>query len=99
VPDGRYSAAVEATAYFSVAEGLTNAARHAAAAHVEVEVVRVGDRLRVVVRDDGRGGAESGAGSGLRGLADRVAALDGEVEVVSPESGGTVLHVEVPCGS
>jgi PAS domain S-box-containing protein len=99
VPDGRFPAMVEATAYFSVAEGLTNAARHAAAAHVEVEVVRVGDRLRVVVRDDGRGGAERGAGSGLRGLADRVAALDGEVEVVSPESGGTVLRVEVPCGS
>jgi DNA-binding NarL/FixJ family response regulator/two-component sensor histidine kinase len=75
VPDGRFPAMVEATAYFSVAEGLTNAARHAAAAHVEVEVVRVGDRLRVVVRDDGRGGAESGAGSGLRGLRQGAARL------------------------
>jgi PAS domain S-box-containing protein len=99
VPDARFAAPVEATAYFSVAEGLTNAARHAAAANVEVEVVRLDRRLRVEVRDDGRGGAETTAGSGLRGLADRVAALDGEVDVVSPKSGGTVLRVEIPCGS
>ena len=99
VPEARFAAPVEATAYFSVAEGLTNAARHAAAAHVEVEVVQVDGRLRVEVRDDGRGGAETTAGSGLRGLADRVAALDGEVDVVSPTSGGTVLRVEIPCGS
>ena len=99
VPDARFTAPVEATAYFSVAEGLTNAARHAAAAQVEVEVTRVDDRLRVEIRDDGRGGAGTTAGTGLRGLADRVAALDGEVDVVSPESGGTVLRVEIPCGS
>jgi signal transduction histidine kinase len=66
---------------------------------VEVEVSQVDTRLRVEVRDDGRGGAETTAGSGLRGLADRVAALDGEVDVVSPASGGTVLRVEIPCGS
>jgi PAS domain S-box-containing protein len=99
VPDARFAAAVEATAYFSVAEGLTNAARHAEAANVEVEVVRMDGRLRVEIRDDGRGGAETGGGSGLRGLADHVAALDGELDVVSPESGGTVLRVEIPCGS
>ncbi|HEX6584600.1 MAG TPA: PAS domain S-box protein [Thermoleophilaceae bacterium] len=99
VPDARFAAPVEATAYFSVAEGLTNAARHAAAANVEVEVVQVDTRLRVEVRDDGRGGAETAAGMGLRGLADRVAALDGEVDVVSPQAGGTVLRVEIPCGS
>src|SRR5829696_934805 len=99
IPDGRFPAQVEATAYFSVAEGLTNAARHAAAANVEVEVTLVDGRMRVEVRDDGRGGAETAAGSGLRGLADRVAALDGEVDVVSPTSGGTVLRVEIPCES
>ena len=99
VPNGRFAAQVEATAYFSVAEGLTNAARHAAASHVEIEVVRVDDRLRVEVRDDGRGGAGTSARSGLRGLADRVAALDGEVDVISPDRGGTVLRVEIPCGS
>jgi PAS domain S-box-containing protein len=99
VPDARFAAAVEATAYFSVAEGLTNAARHAAATRVEVAVIRVDNSLRVEVRDNGRGGAGTGARSGLRGLADRVAALDGVLDVVSPESGGTVLRVEIPCAS
>jgi len=99
VPDARFAAPVEAAAYFSVAEGLTNAARHAAAENVEVEVVHVDSRLCVEVRDDGRGGAETSAGSGLRGLADRVAALDGQIDIVSPTSGGTVLRVEIPCGS
>jgi PAS domain S-box-containing protein len=97
VPDARFAAAVEATAYFSVAEGLTNAARHAAATRVEVAVIRVDNSLRVEVRDNGRGGAGTSARSGLRGLADRVAALDGVLDVVSPESGGTVLRVEIPC--
>jgi PAS domain S-box-containing protein len=99
VPDARFAAPVEATAYFSVAEGLTNAARHAAATQVEVAVIRVDNSLRVEVRDDGRGGAGTSARSGLRGLADRVAALDGVVDVVSPTNGGTVLRVEIPCGS
>jgi PAS domain S-box-containing protein len=99
VPDARFAAAVEATAYFSVAEGLTNAARHAAATRVEVAVIRVDNSLRVEVRDNGRGGAGTSARSGLRGLADRVAALDGVLDVVSPESGGTVLRVEIPCAS
>jgi PAS domain S-box-containing protein len=96
VPDARFAAPVEATAYFSVAEGLTNAARHAAATRVEVAVIRVDNSLRVEVRDNGRGAGTS-ARSGLRGLADRVAALDGVLDVVSPESGGTVLRVEIPC--
>jgi PAS domain S-box-containing protein len=99
VPDARFAAAVEATAYFSVAEGLTNAARHAAATRVDVAVIRVDNSLRVEVRDNGRGGAGTSARSGLRGLADRVAALDGVLDVVSPESGGTVLRVEIPCAS
>jgi PAS domain S-box-containing protein len=99
VPQARFSAAVEATAYFSVAEGVTNAARHGGARHVEVEAAEVGGRLRVEVRDDGRGGADAAAGSGLRGLADRLAALDGELEVISPPGGGTVLRAEIPCGS
>jgi signal transduction histidine kinase len=97
VPDARFGAPVEATAYFTVAEGLTNAARYSGATHVEVEVASVEGHLRVEVRDDGQGGAETGAGSGLRGLADRVAALDGELNVVSPVSGGTVLYAEIPC--
>jgi signal transduction histidine kinase len=99
VPDARFAAAVEATAYFTVAEGLTNAARYAAAQRVEVEAVRVDGRLRVEVRDDGRGGADPAGGSGLRGLADRVAALDGRLDVISPPGGGTLLRVEIPCAS
>ena len=98
-PDERFAAPVEATAYFTIAEGLTNAARYAAAKRVEIEAVRVNGRLRVEVRDDGHGGADPSAGSGLRGLADRAAALDGSFEVTSPAAGGTVLRLEIPCGS
>jgi PAS domain S-box-containing protein len=98
-PDARFPAAVEATAYFTVAEGLTNAARYAEATHVEIEAERLNGLLRVEVRDDGRGGAEPAAGSGLRGLADRVAALDGRLEVESPPGAGTLLRAELPCGS
>jgi signal transduction histidine kinase len=98
-PDARFPAAVEATAYFTVAEGLTNAARYAEATHVEIEAERRNGLLRVEVRDDGRGGAEPAVGSGLRGLADRVAALDGRLEVESPPGAGTLLRAELPCGS
>ena len=99
VPDARFAAPVEATAYFTVAEGLTNAARYAAAGRVEVEAKRLDGRLRIEVRDDGCGGADPRRGSGLRGLADRVAALDGGLDVISPPDGGTLLRVEIPCES
>jgi PAS domain S-box-containing protein len=99
VPDGRFAAAVEATAYFTVAEALTNACRHAAARHIEVELVRTPDHLRVEVRDDGRGGVDPDAGSGVRGLADRVASLDGRLRVESEPGAGTVLRAEIPCAS
>jgi PAS domain S-box-containing protein len=99
VPDARFPAPVEATAYFTVAEALTNAARHAGATRVEIEISADGERLRVEVRDDGRGGARADGGSGLRGLADRAAALDGTLAVASPSGGGTALCVELPCGS
>jgi signal transduction histidine kinase len=55
--------------------------------------------LRIEIRADGRGGAAAAGGSGLRGLADRVAALDGRLDVISPPGGGTVLRVEIPCAS
>jgi PAS domain S-box-containing protein len=99
VPDDRFAAAVEATAYFTVAEALTNAARYADARRVEVEAVHRDAQLQLEVRDDGRGGADPAEGSGLRGLADRVAALDGALEVISPPGAGTVLRVEIPCES
>jgi signal transduction histidine kinase len=98
----RCSPSVEAVAYFVVSEALTNVAKHAHAGHAEVTVERTGDRLRVVVEDDGRGGARldaGGEGSGLRGLAQRSAAVDGTLTVHSPLGGPTVITVELPCGS
>jgi signal transduction histidine kinase len=96
----RCSPSVEAVAYFVVSEALTNVAKHADAAHAEVSVTRAGARLRVVVNDDGRGGATlDGQGSGLRGLAQRAAALDGTLSIDSPPGGPTTITVELPCGS
>jgi signal transduction histidine kinase len=90
--------AVEAIAYFVVAEALTNVAKHARATHAEVSVTRHGDVLRVVVRDNGAGGADP-AGQGLAGLADRIAGVDGRLSVHSPAGGPTVIEAELPCGS
>jgi PAS domain S-box-containing protein len=99
VPAARYPAPVEAAAYFVAAEGMTNAARHATGATaVSVSVREEGERLVVEVGDDGPGGIEA-PGGGLRGLADRVAALGGEFEVESPAGAGTKLRAEIPCGS
>ncbi len=99
VPEERLPAGVESTAYFVVAEALTNASRYARATHAEVEVRRVNGSVTVEVRDDGVGGADPAAGSGLRGLADRVSALDGRLDVDSPPGGGTTVRAVLPCGS
>jgi signal transduction histidine kinase len=96
--DARPPAAVEAIAYFVVAESLTNVAKHAGATHAEVMLGRHGDVLRVAIRDDGRGGADR-CGQGLSGLADRVTGVDGRLSVHSPAGGPTVIEVELPCGS
>jgi signal transduction histidine kinase len=96
----RCSPSIEAVAYFVVSEALTNVAKHADAGSAEVTVERAGDRLRVVVSDDGRGGAVAdGAGTGLRGLAQRAAAVDGTLTVSSPPGGPTAITVELPCAS
>jgi signal transduction histidine kinase len=97
----RCSPSVEAVAYFVVSEALTNVARHANAGHAEVSVERAGGRLRVVVSDDGRGGAtlDGVDGSGLRGLAQRAAAVDGTLTIDSPPGGPTTITAELPCGS
>jgi signal transduction histidine kinase len=95
----RPPAVVESTAYFVVAEALTNVARHAHATRAAVSIARAGDRLVVEVRDDGGGGADPDRGSGLRGLRDRVTALGGTMHLVSPPGGPTTLLVDVPCGS
>jgi signal transduction histidine kinase len=97
VPDERLDAPVESTAYFVVAEALTNVARYSQASHAEVEIDRANGTLVVEVRDDGVGGADPGRGSGLRGLADRVAAVDGRLVVTSEPGGGTTVHAEIPC--
>jgi signal transduction histidine kinase len=92
---GRLPAAVEATAYFVIAEALTNVAKHARAEHAEV-TARIEHRtLAVHVRDDGVGGALPGGGSGLIGLADRVAALDGELRIDSSADGGTLVAAAI----
>jgi signal transduction histidine kinase len=98
VPE-RPPAPVESAAYFIVAEALSNVTKHARASRARVRVGRTGDRLVVEVGDDGVGGADPAAGSGLSGLADRAAALDGRLEVSSPPGGPTVIHAELPCGS
>jgi signal transduction histidine kinase len=90
---------VESTAYFVVAEALTNVVKHAAATRATVTAGEHGGVLTVDVRDDGRGGADPGRGTGLTGLADRVAVLDGRMSMSSPAGGPTVLHVELPCRS
>jgi PAS domain S-box-containing protein len=94
---GRLPATVEATAYFVVAEALTNVAKHARAGHAEVTAWIEDGTLAVQVRDDGMGGARAD-GSGLLGLADRLAALDGELRVKSPADGGTLIAAAIPVG-
>jgi signal transduction histidine kinase len=95
----RPPASVEAAAYFVVGEALTNVAKHANATKASVMVRRSWDRLTVQVQDDGVGGASIAEGSGLAGLRDRVGALDGELHLLSPGGGPTVLMVEIPCAS
>jgi signal transduction histidine kinase len=95
----RPPAAIESTAYFVVAESLTNVARHAGATGAHVTIVREGDRLVIEVRDDGGGGADPERGTGLRGLRDRVTAHGGTMHVMSPSGGPTTVLVEIPCGS
>jgi signal transduction histidine kinase len=96
----RCSPSIEAVAYFVVSEALTNVAKHARASSCEVTVRRNGDVLGIVVSDDGVGGASEGqGGSGLRGLAQRAAAVDGRMEVDSPPGGPTRITVELPCES
>jgi signal transduction histidine kinase len=87
---------VEVSAYYVVTEALTNAAKHARASAVSIRVEVAGDLLRVVVTDDGTGGAVVGGGTGLVGLKDRSEALGGRLRVESPDGGGTSLTAELP---
>ena len=95
--EGRLPSAVEAAGYFVIAEAITNVGRYAQAESAEVSVARADGHLRVSITDDGIGGADPAQGSGLRGLADRVAALDGGLRVESPAGGGTTISAWIPC--
>jgi signal transduction histidine kinase len=95
----RPPASVEATAYFIVAEALTNAARYAHASAVDVRVREINDKLRVEVADDGVGGAVERPGGGLAGLADRALSVEGSLAVTSPAGGPTIVLAELPCAS
>lgn len=95
---GRCAASVEATAYFVVAEALTNVAKHSGATGVTVDVSRTGDTLLLRVVDDGKGGAGESGGSGLAGIRRRIEAHDGQFTLTSPPGGPTTMLVEMPCG-
>jgi signal transduction histidine kinase len=96
---GRLPEPVEVAAFYVVSESLANIGKHASATSAIVDVARANDQVVVEVTDDGIGGADTERGSGLRGLADRVEALDGRLRVWSPKGGGTRLRAEIPCAS
>ncbi len=97
MPRERLPAQVEAAAFYVISEALANVGKYAQASVVRVSVTRDNGCAVVQVDDDGVGGADPSRGSGLRGLVDRVEALDGRLEVVSPEGGGTQIRAEIPC--
>jgi signal transduction histidine kinase len=98
VPAERLPESVEVAAYYLVSEALTNVVKYSQASSATVAISRAGGRAIVEVADDGVGGADLSAGTGLRGLADRIGALDGELTVESPRGGGTRIRAEIPFG-
>jgi len=94
---GRAEAPVESAAYFAVAEMLANVVKHSGAGRAWVRIEHTGDRLRMIVGDDGAGGADPASGSGMRGIERRLAAFDGTMAVTSPSGGPTVVTMELPC--
>ena len=97
LPTERLPAAVESAAYLVISEALANIARYSRASHATVNVARRNGHALVEVRDDGVGGADPSRGNGLRGLVDRVGALDGSLELVSAPGEGTIVYAEIPC--
>jgi len=96
---GRLPEAVELAAYFVASEALANVAKYSRATQATVRVWQTGPTATIEIADDGIGGADDSRGSGLRGLADRVEALDGRLRVVSPPGAGTTVTAELPCVS
>jgi signal transduction histidine kinase len=99
LPDRRFPEPVELAAYFIVSEALTNVAKYASATKASVALTQFEGRLAVEVSDDGAGGADLGRGSGLRGLADRVEAIDGRLEIDSEPGQGTTVRARIPCAA
>jgi signal transduction histidine kinase len=95
---GRLPAPVGSTAYFLICEVLQNTVKHAQAGQAKISVAQANGLVQVEVSDDGIGGADPAAGSGLRGLEDRVEATGGRLSVESPPGGGTTVRAELPCG-
>ena len=95
----RLPESIELAAYFVACEALANVAKYAHATQATVRVTRRDGLAVIEIADDGVGGADETAGTGLRGLADRVAALDGTLRILSPPGAGTVVTAELPCGS
>ena len=98
LPGERLPEAIELAAYFVVSEALANVAKYAQASHAEVSVERENGRLMVEVADDGVGGADPENGTGLRGLVDRLAVIEGRLEIDSPRGRGTTIRARIPCG-
>jgi PAS domain S-box-containing protein len=98
LPEDRLPAPIEAAAFYVVSEALTNVTKYADASSVSVRVAQEDGKAVVEVTDDGIGGADPKGGSGLRGLSDRVAALEGRLAIVSPPGAGTRIRAEIPCG-
>jgi signal transduction histidine kinase len=97
LPAERLPEQVELAAYFVVSEALTNVAKHASARQASVTMIKTGGRLEVEIRDDGVGGADVERGTGLRGLTDRLAAIDGRLDVDSEPGSGTTVRASIPC--
>jgi signal transduction histidine kinase len=97
VPGERLPEAVELVAYFVVAEALTNVAKYAAASRATVDIDRMNGKLVVQVKDDGIGGADPDSGTGLRGLSDRLAVIEGRLEIDSQPGRGTTITAKIPC--
>jgi signal transduction histidine kinase len=97
MPRGRLPERVEVAVYFIIAEALANVAKHAQASRATIHVSAADGRVRAAISDDGVGGASVERGSGLRGLVDRVEALDGQLTIISPRGAGTTLRAELPC--
>jgi signal transduction histidine kinase len=97
VPAARLPEHVELAAYFVVSEALTNVAKHASATHASVTATKRNDRLTVEISDNGVGGADIERGTGLRGLSDRLAAIEGRLEIHSKKGHGTTVRASIPC--